>query len=99
MQHLIESNCRMSTISYKGIVWEVNGQKDGKGILTHRDCRIEWNKPTGCFMLFQGNVFLLARELRSDCMKVSTDCILDAYADQFVPSWESDGTAQASPQA
>lgn len=96
MQHLIESNCRMSTISYKGIVWEVNGSKDGKGILTYRECRIEFNKPTGVFMFFQGKTFLLARELRSDCLKVATDCLLEAYASQFVPSWEADGTAQAT---
>lgn len=94
---LYESNCRMSTISYKGIVWEVNGHKDGKGILTFGDCRIEWNQAAGCFMFYQGDNMLIARELRSELVKEATDCILDAYASQFVPSWESDGAAPQAP--
>lgn len=87
----------MSVIHYKGIVWEVNGQKDGKGILTYGDCSIVWNEPAGCFMFYQREDMLLARELRSDLVKEATDCILDAYASQFVPSWESDGTAPQAP--
>jgi hypothetical protein len=87
----------MSLIHYKGIVWEVNGVKDGKGILTYGDCSIAWNAEAGCFMFYQGETLLLARELRSELVKEATDCLLDAYASQFVPSWETDGTSQASP--
>jgi hypothetical protein len=86
----------MSVIHYKGITWEVNGVKDGKGILTHQGTTITYDKAKDAFQFCQGEEVILARNSRGDTVRDATDCILDSYAAQFIPSWEADGSAQAS---
>lgn len=78
-----------SVIHYKGIAWEVNGTKDGKGVLTYQDCRIQWCDKMECFSFIHGEERVLCRVLRSDCIREATDCLLEAFASQFVPCWET----------
>jgi hypothetical protein len=83
----------MSTLLLRGIKWEGYGMKDGKAILMHGDCTVSFDQAMGIFLFKQGDELILARELRCDCLQAATDCILDSYADTFVPMWEgTDGT-------
>lgn len=85
----------MSTLHYKGIVWTTGKKVDGKGTLHYLNCSIVWDKTMGVFQFKQDCGLILARELRADCIRDATDCILETYATEFVPSWEQpDGTAQ-----
>ncbi len=78
----------MSTLQVKGITWQITGMKDGRGIFTHGDCTVSFDKNMGVFLFKQGDTLILARELRSDCLEEATICLLESYASQFVPSWE-----------
>ena len=80
----------MSTLSYKGIVWEVTGKKDGRGIFGHRGCTVSYDRTMGVFQFKQGDNLILARESRTECLHAATDCLLDSYASLFVPSWDDD---------
>jgi hypothetical protein len=78
----------MSTIHYHGIAWQVNGVKNGKGILTHQDTDIVWNQEDKTFQFCQGEFVILTATTRSELVREATDCILDSYAAHFVPTWE-----------
>ena len=78
----------MSTLNLRGIKWEVYGVKDGKAIWMHADCTISYDQRLGIYVFMQGDQFVLARELRCDCIQAATDCILEGYASTFVPCWE-----------
>ncbi len=78
----------MSTLHYKGIVWEVSSRKDGRGVFTHSNVSVSYEASMGVFQFKQGDSLILAREHQADCLQAATDCILDAYADMFTPSWE-----------
>lgn len=77
-----------TVIHYKGIAWEVNGTQDGKGVITYRNCRIQWSEKVECFQFLHGEDKVLYRQLRSDCIRDATECILESLASQFVPCWE-----------
>ena len=87
MQRLLHGGS-MSTLHYKGIVWEVSSRKDGKGVFTHANCSVSFDSNMGVFQFKQGDTLILAREHRADCLQAATDCILDSYANMFTPSWE-----------
>lgn len=89
MQQLLQGGS-MSTLHYKGIVWEVSSRKDGKGVFTHANCSVSFDQNMGVFQFKQGNTLILAREHRADCLLAATHCILDSYANTFTPSWEMD---------
>lgn len=85
----------MSRLHINGIVWEVNGRKDGKGVFTHANVSVSYCKAMGVFQFKQDDTLILARETRGDCLRDATHCILETYANDFVPCWETpDGTAQ-----
>lgn len=88
----------MSTLHIGGVVWEVYGVKDGKGILMHADCSVSYDKAMGVFQFKQGDNLILARELRGDCLRDANDCILDGYSNMFTPSWEAPNGFQEEAQ-
>lgn len=75
------------TLETKGIVWNVF-RVNGKACFVYGDVTILWDHRLGVYLAQdkQGEC-ILAREKPSDCIEDTTYCILEAYANQFVPSW------------
>lgn len=86
--HAREKLRRMTTLNIQGIIWEANGVIGGKATFAHRQVRVVWDPKLGIFQVKNGNEMLFAREERAEALRAATTCILEAYANQLVPSWE-----------
>lgn len=76
------------TLQTKGIVWHTC-KVNGKTAFCHGNMAIiVWSPRMGVYQAQdQKGACILAREKPSDCIEDTTYCILEAYANQFVPSW------------
>lgn len=76
-----------TTVQVKGIVWQAR-RYEGKLAFSFQSVAVFYNAETAQHEAWSLGKLIYATKHIGDCLEVITPVVLDALANQFIPSWD-----------